>query len=147
MNTSTRRLASALTALFLALALALAAAAGAAEAVHYTSESLAEYEKQLDAAEVQQATFNKKLRSIRLTLKDGRHVLVKYPKHAFHEEEAKLKAKHVAVAVLSKTEASKEAKASKPKHHKIRYIVGGAVIVVILLVGAVLLFRRRRERD
>jgi nitrate reductase gamma subunit len=121
-------------------------AASASGAVDYTKESLPEYAKQLAAGEIQSATFNRKLRSIRLTLKDGRHVRVRYEKHSFHREEARLKAGHVAVTVLTPS-ASNEEFNEKPKHHKIRYIVGGALIVVLLIVGAVLLIYRRRRRD
>jgi hypothetical protein len=148
MNRPTRRLASTLTAVCLALALTLSAVAGAdaAEGIHYTKEGLQEYEKQLNGGEIQSVTVNRKLRSLRITLKNGSHVLATYPKSNFPAEESKLKAHHVTVTVLSSTAANKELK-EKPKHHKIRYIVGGVLIVVIVIVGAVLLLRGRRERD
>lgn len=137
----------AIAAVFVGLALlTIAAGAGAAETIKYTKESLGEYEKQLAAGQVQAAIFNRKVRSIRVTLKDGRHVLARYDKHGFKTQEAKLQAKRVHMTVLSQSEANKELK-EKPKHHKIRYIVAGVVIVVILIVGAVLLVNRRRRRD
>ena len=146
MNRPSRRLAGALAALWLGLLLLIAVAAvSAGAATDYTKESLQEYAKQLDAGEVLSATVNRKLRSLRLTLKDGRHVLVKYEKRAFPAEQAKLKAKHVTVTVLTPSAANKEFR-EKPKHHKIRYIVGGVLILVIVVVVAVLLFRRR-SRD
>jgi hypothetical protein len=135
----------------LALCLGLAllsfpAIAGAAEAVHYTKESLPEFEAQLNGGQIQAATFNKRIRSLRLTLKNGDHKLVIYKAHESPALIAKLKAKHVAVGVLAKGQAEKEAKA-KPVHHKLRYIAGAVVIVVILIVGAVLVVNRRRQRD
>jgi hypothetical protein len=136
-----------LTALCVALALlASAASAGAAEAVHYTKESLSEFERQLSAGQIKAAVFNKKLRSIRLTMKNGDHMLVRYPKHGAKAAEAKLAARHVPVSVLSAAVANKELR-EKPKHHKLRYIVGGALLVVIVVVGGVLLVNRRRRRD
>jgi hypothetical protein len=145
MNRPTRALWGTLLGLCLALALLTSAAsAGAAEAVHYTKESLSEFERQLTAREIQTAVFNKKVRSIRLTLKNGDHVLVRYPKRGSHPLEAKLRAAHVSVSVLSEAAANKELR-EKPKHHKIRYIAGGALLVVIVIVGGVLLVNRRRR--
>jgi hypothetical protein len=147
MNGPSRRLASGLAALWLAVVLlTVGAAAGASADIHYTKESLQEYAKQLAAGEVASATFNRKVRSIRLTMKDGRHLLVRYERRGFPAAEASLKARHVPVTVLAPSAANKELR-EKPKHHKIRYIVGGVVIVVIVIVGLVLLVNRRRARD
>lgn len=149
MNRPTRGLLGTLMGLCVALALLTSAAsAGAAEAVHYTKESMSEFERQLNAGEIQTAVFNKKIRSLRLTLKNGDHVLVHYPKRGSHPLEAKLTAKHASVSVLDEAAANKEAR-EQPKHHKIRYIAGGVLLVVIVIVGGVLLVnrRRRRERD
>ena|ERR1017187_10467791 len=147
MNRSIRGLWSTLAALCLTLALLTAAAsAGAAEAVHYTKESLAAFERQMNTGQIQAAVFNRKVGSIRLPLKNGEHALVHYPKHDAPPLEAKLKAKHVAVTQLSEAAANKELKEA-PKHHKIRYIAGGIVLAVIVVVGAVLLVNRRRQRD
>jgi hypothetical protein len=147
MNRSSRGLRSTIAALFLTLALLTAAAsAGAAESVHYTKVSVAQFEGQLNAGQIQTAVFNKKIGSIRLTLKNGEHLLVHYGKHQGPPLEAKLKEKHVAVTVLSPAAANKQVKEA-PKHHKLRYIAGGIVLVVIIVVGAVLLVNRRRQRD
>jgi hypothetical protein len=147
MNGPCRRLAGGLAALWLAVALlTIGAAVGASADIHYTKESLQQYTKQLAAGEIQSATFNRKVRSIRLTLKDGRHVLVRYEKHQLHPEEARLRARHVAVTVLTPAASNKQFN-EKPKHHKIRYIVGGVLVVVILIAVAVVLIIRRRRRD
>ena len=147
MNRSITGLRSAFAAVLMCVFLLSAVSgAGAAEAVHYTSESLAEFEQQLSAGQLHSAVFNRKLRSIRLTLKDGSHALVHYPPRGAPPIEAKLAAKHVSVTILSPTLANKEFK-EKPKHHKIRYIVGGVLLVVIVVVGGVLLVNRRRQRD
>jgi hypothetical protein len=145
MIASTRALKK-LAPLLLALVLACAsvpAGALAEEAVHYTKEGMAEYEKQLSGGEVAAATFNKKIRSLHLTLKDGRHMLVKYAAHEEPKLAAQLQAKRVPVTVLKPAEADKEAK--KPVHHKLRYIAGGVVIAIIVIVAIVLLVDRRRK--
>jgi hypothetical protein len=149
-----KRLPGALTSLTLVLCLAfglLAPGALAAEgegAIDYTHESEAAFEKQLGAHQIQSAIINKRLRSARVTLKDGTHVLARYPKHQEPQTIARLKASGATVTILAKKEAEKEAGKSKGgKHHKIRYIVGAVVIVVILIVGGVLLVNRRRGRD
>jgi hypothetical protein len=144
------RLTRALTGLALAVCLAvglLAPAAPAAEAkVDYAHESEAAFEQQLASKQIRSAIVNKRLRTVRVTLKDGTHVLGRYPKHQAPQTIARLQAQGATVTVLAKKQAEQEA-GKKPKHHKIRYIVGGVLIVVILVVGAVLLVNRRRRRD
>jgi hypothetical protein len=140
------RLTRALT-LAACLALALIVAPAANAAITYEHESEAAFAQQLAAKQIQSATINKRLRIVHLRLTDGRYVLARYPKHQAPQTAAKLKAHGVAVTVLSKADAEKEAKAKKPIHHKIRYIVGAVVIAVIVIVGAVLLVNRRRRRD
>ena len=122
------------------------AAAAEGTPISYEKESLAEYEQQLAGAQIQSVTINKRLRSLRITLKDGRHVLAKYNKKELTTVEAALSAKHVPVIVLTPSAALAEVKA-KPVHHKLRYIVGGALIVVIAIVGGVLFFYRRRRAE
>lgn len=135
-----------LSTLLVALAAPLADAGAAAP--QYTKESQQAYEKQLNAGEIASATFNKRLRSLRLTLKNGEHVLYRYPKKGSKALEDALKAKHVSVTILKPSEAASEAKSSKKPGHKLRYIVGGVLVVVILIVGLVLLFNRgRRARE
>jgi hypothetical protein len=119
------------------------AAAEVATPISYRFEQLAEWEKQLGEGQVVAVTVNKRLRSLRTTLKNGQHVLAKYKAKGLPKAQAALSAKHVPVTVLTPTEAAKEV---KPVHHKLRYIVGGIVIVVIVIVVAVLLFDRRRKR-
>jgi hypothetical protein len=143
-STSPRRFV--LPAVILACVLALLGAGSAlgAEAVTYTHESVQEYEQQLAHNEIVSATFNKRVRNLHLTLKDGTHVLVHYPPKDEPTLLAALQAKHVPVTILTPAEAKSEA--SKPAvHHKLRYIAGGILLVVIIIVGAVLLFDRRRK--
>lgn len=135
-----------LLALVLSSAILAPAMAGAAEAVHYTKETLPQFEQQLSSGQIRVATFNRRVRSVRLTLKNGEHVLVVYKAKQSPELISKLKAKHVPVTVLSQTAAEKEAK-EKPVHHKIRYIAGGVLVAVIVVVGAVLILNRRRQTD
>jgi hypothetical protein len=124
---------------------ALPASASAAEsAVKFEHETKQAYEQQLAGGQVKEATFNKRVRSVHLTLTDGRHVLYKYPPKAEPGIAAALQARHVPVTVLTPTQAATEAKKA-PVHHKLRYIAGGIVIAVIIIVGAVLLFDRRRK--
>jgi hypothetical protein len=128
----------------LALAL-LAPAAGSAEtAIKYTKESQQAYKQQLAANEIRDATFNKRLRSLRLTLKDGRYVLYRYPRKGEPALAAQLKAEHVPVTILTPAQAKSEG-SKAPRHHKIRYIAGGILVAVIVIVGAVLLIDRRRK--
>jgi hypothetical protein len=129
------------------LILALAAPAASAkeeESVTYTKEGQQAYEQQLAAGEIREATINKRLRRMRMTLKDGRHVFYRYPPKGEPAVAAQLKAKHVPVTVLTPAQAKREA-SKIPRHHKIRYIAGGVLVAVILIVGAVLLINRRRK--
>jgi hypothetical protein len=148
MNRQTRAFQGVFAVLCLALAvLAAPASVGAAEVVvHYTKESYPTFEAQLNGGQVSAVTFNKRIRSMRVTLKNGEHVLVVYPPHQAAAEIAKVEGKHVHVTVLTPTQAKKET----PKvtaHHKLRYIAGGILILVIVVVGAVLYFNRKRKRD
>jgi hypothetical protein len=134
-----------LAAMSLGLLLAAAPSLAAETTVHYQKESLQEYEKQLAGGQIQAASFNKKVRSIHLTLKDGRHVLVKYGAGQEPTYVARLQAKGVPVTILAAAQAAKEAK--KPVKHKLRYIAGGILVAVVIVVGAVLLIDRKRKRS
>lgn len=152
MNAATRALTHAALTLLLAASLALCGLLGgvalAAEegTISYVHESEADFAKQLKAKEVKSVTINKRLRTMRVTLADGRHVLARYPKQQEPQTVSRLQARGVTVTVLSKHDAEKQA-GPKKTHHKIRYIVGGVVILVILIAGAVLLVNRGRRRD
>ncbi|MGA2455046.1 MAG: hypothetical protein ABSG93_16160 [Solirubrobacteraceae bacterium] len=124
----------------------LAAPVAAGAAVIYQNETYPEYQQQLAGGQIQAVTINKYLRSLRITLKDGRYVLAKYAKHEEPAVAAALEAKHVPVTVLAQSVARKEVP-KKAVHHKLRYIAGGIVIVVIVIVGAVLFINRRRTAD
>jgi hypothetical protein len=127
----------------LALAAPLAAAQGA---VSYRHESEAEYTQQLAGGQIASAIINKRLRTIRVTLKDGSHVLAKYPPRQEPRVVHELRAKGVHVSVLGKAQAVAEEK-KLPKKHKLRYIVGGVLIAIVVVVGGVLLYNRTRARD
>jgi len=127
-------------------ACASAIPAGVAGAVIYKKESLKEYEQQLAGGQIKAVTINKKLRSLRVTLKDGSYVLAQYPRKGSKKVEAALRAKNVPLTVLKPAEAAKEV-VKKPVKHKLRYIAGGALVVVIALVVAVVMFDRKRKRD
>jgi hypothetical protein len=127
----------------LAVAVSAAAAQGA---VSYQKESEAEFTQQLAGGQIASATINKRLRTVRITLKDGRHVLARYPRHQEPRVLSELKAKGVRVAVLGKAQAVAEEKKA-PKKHKLRYIAGGVLVAIVVVVGGVLLYRRTRERD
>jgi hypothetical protein len=127
----------------LVLLLAAAPSLAAEGTVHYQKESLQEYEKQLAGGQIQAASFNKKVRSIHLTLKDGRHVLVKYGAGQEPTYLAQLRAKGIAATFLQPAQAAKKAK--KPVKHKLRYIAGGILVAVVIVVGAVLLIDRKRK--
>jgi hypothetical protein len=129
----------------LGLLLAAAPSLAAEGTVHYQKESLQEYEKQLAGGQIQAAAFNKKVRSIHLTLKDGRHVLVRYGAGQEPTYKAQLQAKGITATILAPAQAAKKAK--KPVKHKLRYIAGGILVVVVIVVGAVLLIDRKRKRS
>ncbi len=117
---------------------------GGTAVVVYKPESYAEYKAQLAAGQIESVTINKRLRSLRITLKDGRTYLAKYAPKERRQAEAALRAAHVKVAILSAA-AAKQAEKNRPVHHKIRYIAGGVLLVVLIVVGAVLLIRHRRR--
>jgi hypothetical protein len=123
-----------------------AGAAGAAVTPNYQPESLKTYEQQLAGGQIQAVTVNKKLRSLRITLKDGSYVLAKYGRKDEPKTVAALEAKHVPVTILTPTEAAKQV-TKKPVKHKLRYIAGGIIIIVILIVGAVLYVNRKRQSE
>jgi hypothetical protein len=124
----------------------LPAAVASGASIVYQNETFPQYEQQLAGGQIQSVTINKRLRSLRITLKDGRYVLAKYGKHEEPKVAAALEAKHVAVTVLTPTVAQREVP-KKPAHHKLRYIAGGVLIVVIVIVGAVLYINRKRKAD
>jgi ATP-dependent Zn protease len=144
MNTAIRRLLPALTVAPLALAVLALGAGTAAGAVKYPPESFSEYEAQLKAGQIHEVTINKRLRTVRVTLNDGRHVLAKYAPHEEPRVVQALRAQHVPVSVLTPAQASKE-KSKGQVHHKIRYIAGGILIGIIVIVGGVWLYNRRRR--
>ena len=123
-----------------------ASSASPTTTVHYTKETQKDYERQIAAGEIQSATFNKKIRSLHLTLKNGNHVLFIYPAHDQPKLAAELEKKGITVTVLKKTEADKEATA-KPVHHKLRYIAGGILVVIVIVVAAVLVIDRKRKQQ
>jgi hypothetical protein len=139
----TRKLILSLACAACALGCATAVAAGAEVVVVYQKESLSAYEQQLAKGEIASATFNKKIRSLHLTLKNGQHVLTIYPPHEQPKYEAALQAKNIPVTVLKPAAADKEA--AKPVHHKLRYIAGGVLVLVVIVVGGVLFMDRRRK--
>jgi hypothetical protein len=142
----TTRIAVCVVSLACAALMLTAGAAGAAITPNYQPESFNTYEQQLASGQIQAVTVNKKLRSLRITLKDGSYVLAKYAPKEEPKSIAALEAKHVPVTILTPTEAAKQV-AKKTVHHKLRYIAGGIVVVVILIVGAVLYVNRKRQSE
>jgi hypothetical protein len=136
----------ALSVALLACTSVLPASAAAAASIVYQNETFAQYQQQLAGGQIQSVTINKRLRSLRITLKNGSYVLAKYAKHEEPTVAAALAAKHVAVTVLAPSVAIKEVP-KKAAHHKLRYIAGGIVIVVIVIVGAVLYINRKRAAN
>jgi hypothetical protein len=122
----------------------VAPVATAGATVHYTKESPAEYEHQLAGGEIAAVTINKFVRSIRITLKNGNHVLATYPPHEESAVAARLTAKGVPVTVLTPTAAKAEAKKA-PVKHKLRYIAAGILVIVVLIVAGVIIIDRRRK--
>jgi hypothetical protein len=122
----------------LAMCLTLALAASPANAA-FQRESFTTFQQQLNAGQIQSATFNKKAHTLHLKLAGGRLVLISYPSHEEPQLAALLSARGVPVTV------EKKKKVAKAPHHTLRYIAGGIVVVVILVVAGVLLVDRRRK--
>ena len=108
--------------------LAGSAAARAETTPTYTKEGLSQYEAQLHGGQIQSVIVNKRMRSLRITLKDGSHVFAKYEKKTGPKYYAQITAKGIPLTFLSADAAKKEQEKAS-KHHKIRYIVGGVLIV------------------
>jgi hypothetical protein len=144
MNRAIPTVASIALALFL---VPVATAAGTEGTITYRHESEAEFERQIAAKKIKKAVINRSLRTVRVTLDDGSHVLGKYPKHQVPQTIARLKAAGATVTLLSKKEGERQAAKGKKHKHKIRYIVGGVVIALIVIGGVVWLIKRRREID
>jgi hypothetical protein len=123
-------------------ALALPAGAFAAAVPTYTKESKQTYEAQLDKGQITAATLNKPVRSVRLTLKDGRHALYTYPKKGSKQVEEQLSAKGVPVTQLH---GKHKAKQSKTLGSHPRRTIAIIVVVVLIVVGAAFLLWRRRR--
>jgi hypothetical protein len=141
MNLPATRLVRPVLALSCAVAMLLGGAAQAAE-VKYEHESEQAWKSQLTSHQIASVVINKKVQSLHTTLKDGRHVLAKYPKHDLARVEAEMTANNVPFTALTKSPAKAPAKKA-PVHHKLRYIAGGILIGIIVIVGAVLFVRRR----
>ena len=144
MRTAIRRAPPCLTLVSLALLLLALAAGPAHGAVAYVHETYPEFESQLSGGQIKEVTINKRLRTLRITLADGRHVLAKYAPHEEPHVLRQLRERHVAVTVLTATQAKQE-QGKRPVHHKLRYIVGGILIAVVVIVGGVVLYNRRRR--
>ena len=125
----------------------LAAGANAEPTITYRHETEAEFEQQIAAKKIKDAVINRSLRTVRVTLDDGSHVLGKYPKHQVPQTIARLKAAGATVSLLSKKEGERQAAKGKKHKHKIRYIIGGVLIVLIVIGGVVWLVKRRRQID
>lgn len=129
-----------------ACAALISTSAALAGPITYQDESYAEFQQQLAGGQIQAVTINRRLGSLRITLKDGRHALAKYGRKGEPKAVAALAAKHVPVTVLTLAQATSEVP-KKAVHHKLRYIAGGILILLIVVVGAVLFMRGRREPD
>jgi hypothetical protein len=126
--------------------LACVAATGtalAATVIHFQRESLPALEHQLQRHEVHALAFHPAPvpGHVHVSLNNGGHMTVAYAP----AEQAHLIALARAVGAPVVVAVAKPAAASKPVHHKLRYIAAGIVIVVIIVVVAVLLVDRRRK--
>ena len=127
-----------------ALLLVGLSAARGETAIVYTHESYPQYQSQLASGQIKAVTVNRRVRSLRITLDNGTHVVAHYaPKQEPAVVEA-LEAKGVPVTLLALAATKAEA-SSKPVHHKLRYIAGGLLLAVVVIVGVVLFVNRRRK--
>jgi ATP-dependent Zn protease len=144
MRTAIRRVPPGLALVSLALLLLALAARPAHGAIAYVHETYPEFESQLSGGQIKEVTINKRLRTLRITLTDGRYVLAQYAPHEEPHVLRALRERHVHVAVLTAAQAKKE-QGKRPVHHKLRYIIGGILIAVVVIVGGVVLYNRRRR--
>lgn len=128
----------------LACVVGLALSPGALAAPTYQKESEAEFQQQLSSGQIREATINKRIRTVRITLTDGSRKLARYPPKQEPRVRSELKAKGVTVTVLTVAQAKAEV-AKAPRHHKLRYIAAAVLGAVIIIVGGVLLYNRRRR--
>ena len=121
----------------------MTATALAASAVHFESENLSALKVQLRNHEVHALAFHPATGTghIHASLNDGRHMTVLYATGEQAQLVALARADGTPVAIA----AAKPKAASKPVHHKLRYIAGGILVVVIVVVAVVLLVDRRRK--
>jgi hypothetical protein len=138
------RVPHALTLALMLLAMLALSASAAHGAVGYVHESVPEFETQLKRGQIREATINRRLRSLRLTLTDGRHMRAQYAAGEEPRVRSELEAKNVAVSVLN-TGQAKKSHVKKAVHHKLRYIAGGIVIAIVVIVGGVALYNRRKQ--
>jgi hypothetical protein len=144
MKTAIRRPSPALALVPLALVVLALTASAASAAVGYVRESYPEYQAQLASGQIREAVVNKRIRSVRITLNDGRRLRAQYNRGEEPHVLKELHAHRVHTSVLS-VEAAKKEQGEKPVHHKLRYIIGGVGIAVIVIVGGVVLYNRRRR--
>lgn len=123
------------------VSLALLAVPAYAAGVHFQSESLPAYERQLAHGEIHADSFHPASAGghLHVSLNDGRHMTVAYApsEQAKLVADARAKGVHVLLATATPRHAT-------PAKHKLRYIAGGILIAVILIVLVVLLVGRRR---
>jgi ATP-dependent Zn protease len=135
--TPTRQLASlVLAVLCLALAVPAAGLAAEGEAGQYKEETLQAFERQLAKHAIASAEFNKKVRSVRITAKDGTLYLIHYEKKGAPAIQSKLKAANVSYTVI-------KPEGKKSKH--LRLIIG-IIVIVLVVAGVIAFFVRRRSR-
>jgi hypothetical protein len=77
-------------------------------AVAYVHETFPEYESQLGSGAIREVTINKRLRTVRVTLNDGRHVLAQYAPHEEPHVVRELRERHVPVTILTRAQALPE---------------------------------------
>jgi ATP-dependent Zn protease len=116
---------------------ATAFAAGSTAKPKFGDESLQAYDQQLAGGEVSVVRFNEKAHTMRVTLKDGRHLHVVYAQGTEPALRAALQAKGVSLPALKKSVV----------HHTLRYVAAGVLVVVILIAIGVLVVVRRRRRE
>jgi hypothetical protein len=74
----------------------------------YQKESEAEFQHQLSAGQIREATINKRIRTIRIVLRDGSRKLAHYPAKQERSVVSELKAEHVRVSILSLEQSTAE---------------------------------------
>jgi hypothetical protein len=140
MRAMRRSLAAVAAAIVLASASALAAGASAYPQTWVSYPTLL---AQVRSGPLIRAIINPQRKDVEIKFTNLDEWHAYYPAGAQPELQRLLHARHVRIIFVRRSRASPATTASRPVHHKLRYIAGGILAAVVVLGGSFLLWRRR----